>query len=284
MIGKVAGADGIKTGFTNEAGFSYLGTAQRQGQRLVLVLAGVENGRLRGRLARSYIEWGFTAFDRRRLFGSGCCRGSAGARWISPAGRAGRAGAGQRQCAARQHSAACGPRSTMMAPCARRSRPVSKSAMLEVTAPGMAPARIPLFASEAVGKAGPLDRIVNAIAGSVRMTQGRGCFIAFEGGEGAGKSTQARLLAEALRARGLGVVTTREPGGTPGAEAIRALLLAAARTGWTAEAEALLFAAARADHVARLIRPALARGDVGHLRPLRRFKPRLSGRGRGIGR
>ncbi|MBI1401684.1 MAG: dTMP kinase [Porphyrobacter sp.] len=94
------------------------------------------------------------------------------------------------------------------------------------------------------------------------MTGARGRFIAFEGGEGAGKSTQARLLAEALRARGVGVVTTREPGGTPGAEAIRALLLAPPDAeGWTPQAEALLFAAARADHVARLIRPALERGD-----------------------
>ncbi|QDH34852.1 dTMP kinase [Porphyrobacter sp. YT40] len=88
-----------------------------------------------------------------------------------------------------------------------------------------------------------------------------GRFIAFEGGEGAGKSTQARLLAEALRARGLTVVVTREPGGTPGAEAIRALLLSPPGEGWPPEAEALLFAAARADHVAHLIRPALARGD-----------------------
>lgn len=92
-----------------------------------------------------------------------------------------------------------------------------------------------------------------------------GRFIAFEGGEGAGKSTQARLLAEALRARGLSVVVTREPGGTPGAEAIRALLLsppgAKETGGWPPEAEALLFAAARADHVAHLIRPALARGE-----------------------
>jgi len=93
------------------------------------------------------------------------------------------------------------------------------------------------------------------------VTQRRGCFIAFEGGEGAGKSTQARLLAEALRKRGFGVVTSREPGGTPGAEAIRALLLSPPGESWTAEAEALLFAAARADHVARLIRPALARGE-----------------------
>ncbi|WP_017665271.1 dTMP kinase [Porphyrobacter sp. AAP82] len=93
------------------------------------------------------------------------------------------------------------------------------------------------------------------------MTRAPGRFIAFEGGEGAGKSTQARLLAEALRARGLTVVVTREPGGTPGAEAIRALLLAPPGAPWPTQAEALLFAAARADHVAQLIRPALARGE-----------------------
>ena len=90
------------------------------------------------------------------------------------------------------------------------------------------------------------------------MSHGR--FIAFEGGEGAGKSTQARLLAEALRERTLEVVLTREPGGTEGAEAIRSLLLDPAGPGWEPEAEALLFAAARSDHVARLIRPALERG------------------------
>lgn len=88
----------------------------------------------------------------------------------------------------------------------------------------------------------------------------RGRFIALEGGEGVGKSTQARLLAEALRARGLEVVTTREPGGTPGAEAVRGLLLSNEGDGWGTRAEALLFAAARADHVEKLIAPALARG------------------------
>ncbi len=87
-----------------------------------------------------------------------------------------------------------------------------------------------------------------------------GRFIAFEGGEGAGKSTQARMLAEALEMRGIEAVLTREPGGTPGAEAIRNLLLDPPGEGWGAEAEALLFAAARADHVARVIRPAVERG------------------------
>ncbi len=85
-------------------------------------------------------------------------------------------------------------------------------------------------------------------------------FIAFEGGEGAGKSTQARRLVAALAARGIPAVLTREPGGTPGAEAIRALVLGGEGEGWGARAEALLFAAARADHVERLIRPALAAG------------------------
>jgi len=87
-----------------------------------------------------------------------------------------------------------------------------------------------------------------------------GRFIALEGGEGVGKSTQSKMLAEALREGGLEVVQTREPGGTAGAEAIRALLLGNEGEGWGARAEALLFAAARADHVERLIRPALARG------------------------
>ena len=87
-----------------------------------------------------------------------------------------------------------------------------------------------------------------------------GRFIAFEGGEGAGKSTHARMLAEELAGRGLDVLLTREPGGTPGAEAIRALLLGREGGDWSPRAEALLFAAARADHVERLIRPALAEG------------------------
>lgn len=88
-----------------------------------------------------------------------------------------------------------------------------------------------------------------------------GRFIAFEGGEGAGKSTQARLLATTLEAQGIACALTREPGGTSGAEAIRSLLLDPPGEGWGARAEALLFAAARADHVERLIRPALAAGS-----------------------
>jgi dTMP kinase len=86
-------------------------------------------------------------------------------------------------------------------------------------------------------------------------------FVTFEGGEGGGKSTQLRLLAEALRAAGEKVVTTREPGGAPGAEEIRRLLVEGEPGRWPAEAEALLHFAARAEHLASVIRPALEAGQ-----------------------
>ena len=93
----------------------------------------------------------------------------------------------------------------------------------------------------------------------------RGLFVSFEGPEGAGKTTQARRLADDLTAEGYEVVLTREPGGTPLAEAIRDLVLTQAAAGEGAMSpatEALLFTAARSDHVERLIRPALAEGRV----------------------
>ena len=89
---------------------------------------------------------------------------------------------------------------------------------------------------------------------------GRGQFITLEGGEGAGKTTLLAGLRDALESRGLTVITTREPGGTPGAEAIRDLLLTGDDDRWSPMSEALLFYAARVDHVERVIAPALARG------------------------
>ena len=165
LIGHVAGADGIKTGFTNESGFSYLGTARRSRQRLVLVLAGVENGHLRARLARAYMEWGFTAFEHRRLFAPGQAVGEArvqngDARSLALVGKGAvavnlpRGSAGKLAATIRYE----GP---LRAPIAAGQ----EIAVLEVTAPGTAPARIPLYAAEAVGVAGPFDRIINAVAG-----------------------------------------------------------------------------------------------------------------------
>ncbi len=87
-------------------------------------------------------------------------------------------------------------------------------------------------------------------------------FISFEGIDGCGKSTQARLLARHMQDEGHGVILTREPGGSPGAEEIRRLLVEGAGERWSAETECLLFTAARRDHLERTIRPALAAGQT----------------------
>lgn len=91
------------------------------------------------------------------------------------------------------------------------------------------------------------------------MTRGR--FITFEGGEGAGKSTQLRRLVTRLQGHGLTIVATREPGGSTGAEQIRDLVLKGAADRWSAMSETLLMYAARRDHIERVIEPALSRGD-----------------------
>ena len=90
----------------------------------------------------------------------------------------------------------------------------------------------------------------------------RGFFITFEGGEGAGKSTQITRLAEVLKARGFDVLVTREPGGSPGAEAVRHVLLSGAAEKLGPEMEAILFASARNDHVEQVIRPAVDTGKI----------------------
>lgn len=165
LIGRVRGADGIKTGFTNEAGFGYLGTAQRNGQRLVLVVAGVDRGSVRARAARAYMEWGFSAFERERLFDEGETIGRArvqggDARGVDlvadraiavnvPAGRAG------------EMSASIVYDGPVRAP----FKMGDEIATLVVDVPGMEPARIPLHAAESVGEAGFFARIFNGIAG-----------------------------------------------------------------------------------------------------------------------
>lgn len=113
------------------------------------------------------------------------------------------------------------------------------------------------------------------------MTQGK--FIGLRRRRGGGQEHPGPpALAAALEARGIACVVTREPGGTPGAEAIRGLLLGTEGEGWYARAEALLFASARSDHVERLISAGAGRGQMGDLRSLRRSEPRLSGGGGGL--
>ena len=165
MIGRVPGADGIKTGFTNEAGFSYLGTARRNGQRLVLVLAGVPNGRLRAKIARAYVEWGFSAFERRQLFAPGAVVGEARVQGGDARALALKAAG---MVAINLPKGSNGPLAATIRYEGPLKAPIAAGqevAVLEVTAEGVAPARIPLYAGENVGVAGPFDRIVNAVAG-----------------------------------------------------------------------------------------------------------------------
>jgi len=165
LTGRFPGADGIKTGFTNEAGFNYLGTARRGDQRLVMVLAGVPDGRTRAQLARRYMEWGFTAFERRSLYPRGAVIGEARVQ----------NGAARKVALVPESAVAInlpqGHRAPLTAtidydgPLKAPVMAGQEVAMLSITSPGMAPARIPLVAREDVAVAGPLDRLVNGLAG-----------------------------------------------------------------------------------------------------------------------
>ncbi len=165
LIGRTEGADGIKTGYTNESGFGYLGSAERDGQRLVLVVAGVPRNAIRSRAARNYIEWGFSAFDREQLFEEGDEVGFAKvqngrARSVAlrtdrtvfvnvPSGRS-----GDLQISIEYD----GP---LRAPFEQGEA----VATLVIDVPEMEPARIPLLAAESVSEAGFFSRIWNGIAG-----------------------------------------------------------------------------------------------------------------------
>ena len=165
MIGRVKGADGIKTGYTNEAGHGFLGTAQRGSQRLVMVIGAASSYGARSRNSRSFMEWGFTAFDREELIGNGAVIGTArvqggSSRAVSlitdrtvrvnvPKGRT-----GDLDMTIRYD----GP---IRAPIVAGQR----VATLEVTVPGMEPARIPLIAASSVEPAGFFARLWNGIAG-----------------------------------------------------------------------------------------------------------------------
>ncbi len=165
MIGRVDGADGIKTGYTNESGFGYLGTAQRGGQRLVVVVAGADRNIIRTRTARTLIEWGFDAFDRKPLYGSGETVGSIRVQ-----------NGTQRTIALKTDrtvfvnvpaQSATAPRVSIAydGPVRAPFDVGDQIATLVIEVDGMEPANVPLLASETVEEAGIFSRIINGIAG-----------------------------------------------------------------------------------------------------------------------
>lgn len=165
MIGVVPGADGIKTGFTREAGYNFLGTAERGGRRLVMVVAGAHSGDERALASRALIEWGFANWTAYPLFGPGRTVGTArvqggDARTVPlvapqaihaslPRGSEGKL---------RLRVVYRGP---LVAPIAKGAQ----VGELEILPESGAPGRVPLFAARSVGKAGVLDRLVNGLAG-----------------------------------------------------------------------------------------------------------------------
>ncbi|MEM6909580.1 MAG: D-alanyl-D-alanine carboxypeptidase family protein [Pseudomonadota bacterium] len=165
LLGKVKGADGIKTGYTNEAGFGFLGTATRGGQRLALVLAGVARKNLRARLAQDYMEWGFNAFDRVRLFGEGQSVGVA--RVQNGSSRSvelvadGPIAVNLAKGSMREVNAKIVYDGPLRAPIAAGD----EVAVLQITVEGMQDIQIPLKAKTGVGEAGIWARISNSIAG-----------------------------------------------------------------------------------------------------------------------
>lgn len=165
MIGRIEGADGLKTGYTNEAGFNYLGSAKRGDQRLIVVVAGGDRKSERAKLARGLVEWGFSAFDRKALFSNGATVGSA---------RVQNGSARSVDLIADRDIVASVPKGRdenvrmtirydgpLRAPIAAGD-PV---ATLVIEAPNMEPASVPLLAKDSIDNAGFFARITNAIAG-----------------------------------------------------------------------------------------------------------------------
>ena len=165
MIGRVEGADGLKTGYTREAGFSFLGTAKRGDQRLVLVLAGTKNPAERAQMARDLTEWGFATFDRKKFLDKGAVVGTARVQ-----------GGDQRQIELvtdrEVYANIRKQRSTEYSATIEYDGPVrapfkagDRVATLVIDVPDMEPARVPLVAREDVGEAGFFDRLINGFAG-----------------------------------------------------------------------------------------------------------------------
>ncbi len=164
-VGVVPGADGIKTGHTRESGYSFLGTAERDGRRIMIVIGGATSEAQRMQAARELLEWGFSAWEARSLFAKGATVGQARVQGgtarqvglLAPGGAAVTVPRGARPEIAttiRYH----GP---LVAPIARGAQ----VAELEIAVPGQEPARVPLVAGADVGKAGPLDRLANGVVG-----------------------------------------------------------------------------------------------------------------------
>ena len=253
-------ADGLKTGHTDAGGFGLVASADRNGRRVIVVVNGCTSMHQRAEEAERLLEWSYREFENVTLFTGRRHRGTGEglARQRTDGAPGGRARPGDHHAAAMaQHGQ---DRGAIRRPHRRPRQPRRHGRQADRQREGR-----PRHAGAAAGGC-RRDARQPAWAGRrrARPLHARNLtalFITLEGGEGAGKSTQAKLLAAWLTERGRDVVLTREPGGSPGAEILRGLLLSGEHD-WSADAETLLHFAARAEHAARTIRPALQAGRV----------------------
>ncbi len=165
LIGRVEGADGIKTGFTNEAGYTYLGTAQRGPRRLAMVVAGADRASIRNRAAVSFMEWGFDAFESRRLFENGEIIAAASLQNANARSLPLRSGGPLRISVPKGSNPEVTLALSYEGPLRAPVEAGEKVAELEITIEGMEPFSVPLFAAQAAEKASFFQRIANGITG-----------------------------------------------------------------------------------------------------------------------
>ena len=265
------GADGLKTGHTQESGYGLVGSAVQGGRRIVFAITGLTSERERAEEAERVVNWAFREFVQKTVAEKGTRIAEADV-WLGEATRVGLVVGDDLDLllpSLAQEKLKANVVYTGPIEAADRRGPDTRRIADRHSrhSDGDRPARCRTGRAEGRVQKPSAHRFRH----SRQTGDGRDCraakltggmFITFEGIDGSGKSTQARMLADHLRASGRDVVLTREPGGSPGAEEIRRLVLEGDPDRWSAETEILLFTAARRDHLERIIEPALNAGKI----------------------
>ena len=289
------GADGLKTGNIDASGYGIVASAVQNGQRLILAIYGAKSAKERETEAVRLLQWGFRSFAAKTLFQPGEVVGYAQVYGGSSGSEPLVSDTPVRVLVPRDSDEKLKGQIVYMGP------------LLAPVSAGQEVAHLRLFRGAAADSGGsvadldcdrhwhiaatghgcqpgicggPVPQIcIEEMSLSPRLPK-RGTFITLEGGEGVGKSTQVRYLIARLEARGIAAISTREPGGSPGAEILRDILLSGMIKDLGPKAEAILFAAARLDHIDHTIGPALAAGTWVICDRFAEFDARLSGRAR----
>ncbi len=279
LLNSLEGADGLKTGYTKDGGYGMVGSAVQNGTRLIVVVNGLEDSGDRATEAKKMLEWGFRNFETRTLFAANDLLGYA--RVFGGQSRSVKLTSPEpiKVMVQKNGNDKLIARVVYRGPVRAPVESGQKVGVIQGLAwrqyrDGSADLRRRIDRHRIDDPEGDRRReracdrrvprgsreALSMTDAVVKRAPGRGRFITFEGGEGAGKSTQIKTLSERLNAAKLRNIVTREPGGSPGAEIMRHLVLSGMGKLLGPDAETLLFAAARDDHVRTVIQPALSQG------------------------